>query len=93
MSRLTWITEKELEREINDKEDKISLETSMNNFSSGVKMRIVSGQGSVVQRPISANLSLNFNAGFFFFYSKAFSRVMFSVHLTSSNHHNVDKTN
>ena len=65
----------------------------MNNFSSGVKMRIVSGQGSVVQRPISANLSLNFNAGFFFFYSKAFSRVMFSVHLTSSNHHNVDKKN
>ena len=32
MSRLTWITEKELEREINDKEDKISLETQYEQF-------------------------------------------------------------
>ena len=32
MSRLTWITEKELEREINDKEDKISLETQHEPF-------------------------------------------------------------
>ena len=32
MSRLTWITEKELEREINDKEDKISLETQHEQF-------------------------------------------------------------
>ena len=60
MSRLTWITEKELELEIKNNGDKISLEHSMNNFSSGVKMRIVRGQGSVFQRPISAN------AGFFF---------------------------
>ena len=32
--------------------------------------------GSVVQRPISANPGLNFTAGFFFFCSKAFSRII-----------------
>ena len=56
-----------------------------------MKMRNVSGQGPAVRRLMSANLSLTSTAGFFSFYSKAFSRVMFSVHLTSSNHHNVDK--
>ena len=32
MSRLSWITEKELEREIKNKGDKISLETQHEHF-------------------------------------------------------------
>ena len=47
--------------------------------------------GPVVQKPISANLRLNFNSGFFFFYLKSFSRIIFSIHLRSSSHHIVDK--
>ena len=36
-------------------------------------------QGPVVRRSISANLELNFNLGFFFFSSRAFSRIIFSI--------------
>ena len=36
-------------------------------------------QAPVVRRPVSANLGLNFNTGFFFFSSKAFSRIIFSI--------------
>ena len=49
--------------------------------------------GPVVRRPIIANLRLTFNPGFFFFHSKAFSRIIFSVLLRSSNRHIVDKKN
>ena len=34
-------------------------------------------QGPVVRRPTSANLGLNFDPGFFFFCSKAFSPIIF----------------
>ena len=50
-------------------------------------------QGTIVPRPISANLRLNFNTGFFSFNAKAFSRIIFSILLRSSNHHIVDKNN
>ena len=36
-------------------------------------------QAPVVRRPVSANLGLNFNPGFFFFSSKALSRIIFSL--------------
>ena len=45
----------------------------------------------VVRRPISANPGLNFNLGFFFFCSKAFSRIIFSILLRASNHQIVGK--
>ena len=35
--------------------------------------------GPVVRRPISANPGLNFNMGFFFFCSKAFSRIIHQI--------------
>ena len=44
-------------------------------------------QGPVVRRPISANPGLNFNPGFFFLCSKAFSRIFFSLLFRVSNHH------
>ena len=49
---------------------------------------MVKVQGPVVRRPISTNLRLNFNPGFFSFNSKASSRIIFSILLRSSNHHN-----
>ena len=49
--------------------------------------------GQVVQRAISANLRLTFNPGFFFSYWKAFSGIIFSILLRSSNHHVVDTKN
>ena len=49
--------------------------------------------GPVVQRPITANPRLNFNPDFFSFFSEAFSRIIFSILLRSSNHHIVDKKN
>ena len=49
--------------------------------------------GPVVRRPISANLGLNFDPGFFFFCSKAFSRIIFSIIFGASNYQTVDKTN
>ena len=50
--------------------------------------------GPVVRRPISANLSLDFNPGFFSFYSnEAFSQIIFCFLLRSSNHHIVDTKN
>ena len=38
-------------------------------------------QGPVVRTPVSANPGLNFDAGFFFFLSKALYRIIFSVFL------------
>ena len=49
--------------------------------------------GPVVRRPISANLGLNFDPGFFFFCSKAFSPIIFSIIFRASNYQTVDKTN
>ena len=40
---------------------------------------VESQQGSVGRRTIRANLRLNFIWGFFFFYWKAFSRIIFSI--------------
>ena len=41
-----------------------------------LNLHIFRSLGSVVQRPTSANPGLNFNAGFLFFSSKAFSRII-----------------
>ena len=49
--------------------------------------------GQVVRRPINANPGLNFNLGFFFFCSKAFSRIIFSILFRASNHQIVGKKN
>lgn len=52
-----------------------------------------SNQGPVVRRPISANPGLDFNPGFFFFLSKAFSWIVFSILFRVFNHQIVDKNN
>ena len=49
--------------------------------------------GPVVWMPVSANPGLNFNPGFFFFLSKALSRIIFSILFRVSNHQIVDKEN
>ena len=49
--------------------------------------------GRVVQTPVSANPGLNFNPGFFFFLSKALSRIIFSIIFKVSNHQIVGKKN
>ena len=41
----------------------------------------VTYQGPVVRTPVSANPGLNFNPGFFFFLSKALSRIISSIFL------------
>ena len=43
------------------------------------------------RRAISANPRLNFNPGFYFFCSKAFSRMIFSILFRVSNSHIVNK--
>ena len=50
-------------------------------------------QGPVVRRPIGTKPGLKFNLGLFFLYSKAFSRLVFSVIFRPSNHQLVDKKN
>ena len=49
--------------------------------------------GPVVRSPVSANPGLNFNPGFFFFLSKALSRIIFSFLFGVSNHQIVGKEN
>ena len=49
--------------------------------------------GPVVRSPISANPGLNFNLGFYFFCSKAFFRIIFSILFRASDHQIVDKNN
>ena len=49
--------------------------------------------GPVVRKPVSANLGLNFNLGFFFLLSKAVSRIIFSILFRVSNHQIVGKEN
>ena len=53
----------------------------------------VADLGPVVRRPIGANPGLDFIADFFFFLSKAFSRTIFSILFSVSNHQIVDKKN
>ena len=50
-------------------------------------------QGPVVRTRVSANPGLNFNRGFFFFLSKALSRIIFSIFFSISNHQIVGKEN
>ena len=50
-------------------------------------------QGPVVRRPVSANPGLTFNLGFFFFCSKAFSRINLFILFRASNHQTVGKKN
>ena len=50
-------------------------------------------QGPVVRRPISANPGLNFNAGLFFFSSKAFFPTIISILFRVANHQIVYKKN
>ena len=50
-------------------------------------------QDPVVQRPISTNMGLHFNPDFFFFCSKALSKINFSFLLRASNYQSVDKKN
>ena len=47
--------------------------------------------GPADQRPISANSGLNLNPGFFFFCSKSFSWMIFSLVCRVSKHKIVDK--
>ena len=49
--------------------------------------------GPVVRTLGSVNQGLNFNPGFFFFLSKAPSRIVFSILLRVSNHSIADKEN
>ena len=49
--------------------------------------------GPVVQTPVSANLRLNFNPGFFFLLSKAHCRLIFSILFRVSNRQIVGKEN
>ena len=49
--------------------------------------------GPVVRTPVSANLGLNFNPGFFFLLSKALSGIIFSILFRVSNHQVVGKEN
>ena len=49
--------------------------------------------GPVVRTPVSANPGLNFNPGFFFFLSKAPSRIIFSILFRVSNNQIVGKEN
>ena len=49
--------------------------------------------GPVVRRPISANPGLNFNLGFYFFCSKSFFRIIFSIPFIASDHQIMDKNN
>ena len=48
--------------------------------------------GPADQRPISTNSGLNFNPGFFFFCSKAFSWMIFSLVCRVSKHKIFDQT-
>ena len=50
-------------------------------------------QGPVVRRPICAKPGIKFNRGFIFLCSKEFSRIIFSVIFSGSNHQLVDKKN
>ena len=49
--------------------------------------------GTAVLTPVSTNLGLNFNLGFFFLLSKGVSRTIFSILSGASNHQIVGKKN
>ena len=56
-------------------------------------VNVVRPLGPVVRTPVSANLGLNFNLGFFFLLFKAVSRIIFSILFRVSNHQIVGKEN
>ena len=58
-----------------------------------IHFRVFKTLGPVVRTPVNVNPGLNFNPGFFFFLSKALSRIVFSIHFRVSNHPIVDKEN
>ena len=49
--------------------------------------------GPVVRGPITANPGLNFNPGFFFFYSKTFFQIILSILFRVSYYQIVDEKN
>ena len=49
--------------------------------------------GPVVRTPVSANPGVNFNTGFFFFLSKALSRIIFAILFRVFNHQIVGQEN
>ena len=59
----------------------------------GVEECLLLYQGPVVRRPVSSNLGLNFNLGFFFFSSKALSWIIFSFLVRVSSHQIEGKEN
>ena len=54
---------------------------------------MVTGSLAQLVESHSANLGLNFNLGFFFFLTKAFSWIIFSTPFRVSNHQILDKKN
>ena len=56
-------------------------------------MRRKTDLGPVLRTRVSSNPGLNFNPGFFFFLSKAFSRIVFSILFRVSNYQIVGKEN
>ena len=62
-------------------------------ISNELTLGLLNVQGPVVRTPVSANLGLNFNPGFFFLLSKALSGIIFSILFRVSNHQVVGKEN
>ena len=56
-------------------------------------VKLTGNLAPVVQRRISTGKGLNFNLGFFFVCSKAFSQIIFSILCCASNQQIVGKTN
>ena len=54
-------------------------------------LSLVNVRGPVIWKPISAEPRLNFNSAFFFFWSKAFFRIILSIPLRASNHQIITK--
>ena len=52
-----------------------------------VPLGTVLPQGPVVRKPISTNSGLNFNRGFLFFSSKAFTWIIFTILYRASIHY------
>lgn len=50
-------------------------------------------QSPVVQRPISANLGLRFNPGFFVSFFKSLFQIIFPFHFSTSKHQIIEKKN
>ena len=59
MFTVTWITEKELERVIENKGDEFRRKKNMEIQSGGEKMRIASGQQGENERPLKTKANMN----------------------------------